>query len=300
VISWPKQPTTPNKHAQTQTSIIKQEMTNATLLLTQMTPNDCGIRRGSGCSLWAPCPNSGLRRWLSRCLCLTCRGRWPDSLPSSCSLRWWRLHSAARCGESRSRAERLVDAQLHRHILVVYHLYPGDILLYPVGLELIPLPVGQEVVDRVLQPMLVSTNPRCDGLPGGNSNSIAVRGPESWSLVTVEDSGSKETLCDGFELHPPWMRDFLDPIPRSGGDAQVFQQSSKPTGENWSFDPEGLHLISISVHLLIVSVARGRVLFVSLVFYILVLRLLLLLSRRVLRRWALRSHQLYLKRFLFL
>jgi hypothetical protein len=30
-------------------------MTNATLLLTQVTPNDCGIRRGSGYSLRAPC-----------------------------------------------------------------------------------------------------------------------------------------------------------------------------------------------------------------------------------------------------
>jgi hypothetical protein len=168
---------------------------------------------------------------------------------------------------------------------VVYHLHPRDILLYPIGLELILLPVGQEVVDRVLQPTLVATDARCDGLLGGIGNSIAVRGPESWSLVSAEDSGSEENLCDGFELHPPETRDFLDPVPESGGDAQVFQQSSKPVGKNWSFDPEGLHLIRI---------------FVGLVFYILVLRLLLLLSRRVLSRWALRNHQLYLKRLLLL
>jgi hypothetical protein len=70
--------------------------------------------------------------------------------------------------------------------------------------------------------MLVAMHPRCDGLPGGIGNSIAARGPESWSLVSVEDSGSKENLYDGSELHPPWTRDFLDPVPRSGGDAQVF------------------------------------------------------------------------------
>jgi hypothetical protein len=115
---------------------------------------------------------------------------------------------------------------------VVYHLHPGDILLHPIGLELILLPVGQEVVDRVLQPTLIATDPRCDGLLGDIGNSIAARGPESWSLISVEDSGSKENLCDGFELHPPWTRDFLDPVPGSGGDAQVFQQSSKPAGEN--------------------------------------------------------------------
>jgi hypothetical protein len=80
----------------------------------------------------------------------------------------------------------------------------------------------------------------------------------------------------------------------------VFQQSLKPAGENWSFDPEGLLLICISAHLLILGAARRRVLFVGLAFYILVLRLLLLLSRRALSHWVLGDHQLYLKRLLFL
>jgi hypothetical protein len=34
------------------------------------------------------------------------------------------------------------SAQLYCHILVVYHLHPGNIFLHPVGLELILLPVG--------------------------------------------------------------------------------------------------------------------------------------------------------------
>jgi hypothetical protein len=97
--------------------------------------------------------------------------------------------------------------------------------------------------------------------------------------VSAKDSRSEEDFCDGFELHPPWTRDFLDPVPGGGGDAQVLQQSSKPAGENWSFGHEGLHLIRISVHLLILGVTRGRVLFIGIVFNILVLRLLLLLSR---------------------
>jgi hypothetical protein len=115
---------------------------------------------------------------------------------------------------------------------VVYHLCLGDILLYPIGLELILLPVGQEVVDGVLQPTLVAVDPRGDGRPGSSGNNIAVRGPESWSLMSAEDSRSEENLYDGFELHPPWTRDFLVPVPRSGGNAQVFQQSSMPAGEN--------------------------------------------------------------------
>jgi hypothetical protein len=96
-----------------------------------------------------------------------------------------------------------MSAQLHRHILGVYHLHSGDILFHPVGLELILLPVGQEVRDRVLQPALVATDPWCDSLPGSISNSIAVRSLEGWSLVSAEDSGSEENLCDGPELHSP-------------------------------------------------------------------------------------------------
>jgi uncharacterized membrane protein YGL010W len=52
-----------------------------------------------------------------------------------------------------------MSAHLHHYILVVYHLHPGNILLHPIGLELILLLVGQEVVDGVLQPTLVATDP---------------------------------------------------------------------------------------------------------------------------------------------
>jgi hypothetical protein len=116
-----------------------------------------------------------------------------------------------------------MSAQLHHHILVVYHLHLGDILIYPIGLELILLPVERQVVDGVLQLTLVAMDPRGDGLPGSIGNNITARDPKSWSLVLVEDSGSEENLCDGFELHPPWTRDLLDLVPGSGGDAQVFQ-----------------------------------------------------------------------------
>jgi hypothetical protein len=104
-----KQPTTPTKHAQTQTSIIKQAMTNATLLLTRVTPNDYKIRRGSGCPRETPRLNPRLWRWQTRCLCRMHRGRWPNPLPSSGTLRWWRRSSAAGCRETRTHAERPVD-----------------------------------------------------------------------------------------------------------------------------------------------------------------------------------------------
>jgi hypothetical protein len=107
--------------------------------------------------------------------------------------------------------------------------------------------------------------------------------------VSAEDPGSKENLCDGLELHSPCTREYLDPVPGSGGDAQVLQQSSKPASEDQRFSSEGLHLVSISVHLLGFGIVRGRMLFIGLVFCAMVLWLLLF-SRRVLSHWALRNH----------
>jgi hypothetical protein len=120
-------------------------------------------------------------------------------------------------------------------------------------------------VDRVLQPALVAMDPSCDDLPGGISNSITPRCPESWPLVSAKDPESEEKFYDGLELHSPWTRDFLDPVPGSVGDAQVLQKSSKPAGEDRRFSSEGLHLVSISVHLLGFGIARGRLLFIGLV-----------------------------------
>jgi hypothetical protein len=54
------------------------------------------------------------------------------------------------------------------------------------------------------------------------------------------------------------MWDFLDPVLGGGGGTQVFQQSQKSTGGDQSFSPEGLHLIYISIHLLILHVAQGE------------------------------------------
>jgi hypothetical protein len=100
------------------------------------------------------------------------------------------------------------------------------------------------------------------------------------ALVPAEDPGPEEDLCNGLELHLPYSWDFLDPVPRDNGDAQVFQQSPKPAGGDWSFSPEGLHLVRISVHPLDLCVTQGRVLLVGLVFYVDVMVLLLLLLSR--------------------
>jgi hypothetical protein len=59
------------------------------------------------------------------------------------------------------------------------------------------------VVDGVLQPALVVTDPKSDSLPGGISHNVTVRHSKGWPLVPVEDPRPEEDLYDGLELHLP-------------------------------------------------------------------------------------------------
>jgi hypothetical protein len=157
-------------------------------------------------------------------------------------------------------------------------------------------------VDGVLQLILLATAPRSDGLTGSMSHNVTDRCSEGWPLVPVEDLVPREVLYSCLDFLPPWTRDSLDPVSWGGGDAQVSQQSPKSTGGDPSFRPKGLHLLSVSVHLLTLYVAQGRVLLIIFIFTvdIVALLLLLLLSRCTLGCWVPRYHQLHLKRLLLL
>jgi hypothetical protein len=120
-----------------------------------------------------------------------------------------------------SLSSQQVGAQLHHHVLVVYHIHYGDNLLHPRGLEFVLPSLRQDAVDRVQQFILVAMAPRSDGLLGGIGHDITDRCSEGWPLVPVEDHGPREDLCNCHEFHLPWMRDSLDPISWGGGDAQV-------------------------------------------------------------------------------
>jgi hypothetical protein len=148
-----------------------------TLTNPNINPIDCGIRRGSGCSLRA------LAQTLDRGGGCTgvCVGRVEVT-----GLTLYHPPVASEGGICISQlsmksldlvlSSQQTSAYLHRHILVV---------------------------DRVLQPALVATDPRCDGLPGGIGNNITTQCPEGWSLVSAEDPRSEENLCNGLELYSP-------------------------------------------------------------------------------------------------
>jgi hypothetical protein len=113
------------------------------------------------------------------------------------------------------------------------------------------------------------------------------------SLIDALDPGAKEVLCNCHEFHPPWTRDSLDPVSWGGGDAQVSQQRMKPTGGDRGFNTEGFPFTSISVQLLTLIVAQGRVLIVVFIFVVdivVLLLQLLLLSRYTLSCIAPKYH----------
>jgi hypothetical protein len=87
------------------------------------------------------------------------------------------------------------------------------------------------------------------------------------------------------------MRDSLDSVSWGGGDAQVSQLGTKPTGRDRGFWTKGFPFVSISIQLLTLIVTQGRVLFIVFIFIVdVVVLLLLLLSRCALSCLAIWYH----------
>jgi hypothetical protein len=92
---------------------------------------------------------------------------------------------------------------------VVHHLHPGDILLHPIGLELILRPIRLEAVDGLLQLTRVVTDPLSDGLLGGVSHSVAARCFECWPLVPTEDFDPRKISMMALNSNCPRCRTSL-------------------------------------------------------------------------------------------
>jgi hypothetical protein len=148
-------------------------MTNAKLLHTWVTPNGCGIRRGSGCPLATPRLNTELSRWLMRYPCQMCSGHWPHLLPSSGNCCWSHLSSSPSCEETISPAVKPAvgyPAPLSR--LGCGSSPSWECQSSPRSLELILLSLRQDVVDGVLHLAVVGVLPRGGGLPGSIGHNI--------------------------------------------------------------------------------------------------------------------------------
>jgi hypothetical protein len=72
-----------------------------------------------------------------------------------------------------------MDTHLHIHVLVMHHKHHGDISLDPRSLELVLLPLRQQVIDRVLQLVMICAVLGGDCLPCSVSYYISISCSES-------------------------------------------------------------------------------------------------------------------------
>jgi hypothetical protein len=93
-----------------------------------------------------------------------------------------------------------MGANFHIHVLVMNHQHLGDIFLDPRSLELVLLPLRQQVIDYVLQLVMIFVVVGGDRLPCSISYCILVSGSESQTLFTVEHNRFSEDLHDCLEL----------------------------------------------------------------------------------------------------
>jgi hypothetical protein len=70
------------------------------------------------------------------------------------------------------------SAHLHKYILVMHHKQPGNIDLDPRSLDLVLLPLWQQVIDSVPQLIMIPVAVGGDRLPCSISYCIPVSGPE--------------------------------------------------------------------------------------------------------------------------
>jgi hypothetical protein len=117
-------------------------------------------------------------------------------------------------------------AHLHKHILVMHHKHPGNIGLDPRNLELVFLPLWEQVIDSVPQLVMISVAVGGHCQPCIVSYCILVSGPEGWTLVSAEHIGSADDLQDCLVLFSARARNSLDSELWRSSDVNVVQQIS--------------------------------------------------------------------------
>jgi hypothetical protein len=103
-----------------------------------------------------------------------------------------------------------MGAHLHKHILVMHYKHPRNIGLDPRSLELVLLPLWQQVIDGVPQLIMISMAISGDRLPYSVNYCILVSGPEGWTLVSAEHIRSADDLHDCLALFLARARNSVD------------------------------------------------------------------------------------------
>jgi hypothetical protein len=148
----------------------------------------------------------------------------------------------------------------------MHHKHPGNIGLDVRSLELVLLPLRQQVIDGVPQLIMVSTAVGGDGLPCSVSYYILVTGPVGWTLVLAEHIRSTDDLHDCLVLFSARAQNSLDSELWRSGDLVAVQQIPQSTGGDWGFISKSFDLIGVVECLVLLGIALGSVLFIFFTF----------------------------------
>jgi hypothetical protein len=150
-----------------------------------------------------------------------------------------------------------MGAHIHKHILVMHQKHLGNISLDPSNLELVHLPLRQEVIDGVPQLVLISATIGGDHLPCSVSYCILVSGPEGWTLVTAEHVRSTDDLHNCLLLFSSRAWNSLDSKLWWSGDVDAVQQIPQSASGDRASSPKVLiSLASWNVSSFLASLQR--------------------------------------------
>jgi hypothetical protein len=122
----------------------------------------------------------------------------------------------------------------------MHHKHPRNIGLNSRNLELVFLPLWQQVIDGVPQLIMISAAVGGDRLPCSISYCILASGPEGWTLVSTEHIGSADDLHDCLVLFSARAQNSLDSELWRCGDVDAVQQIPQSTCGDRASSPKVL------------------------------------------------------------
>jgi hypothetical protein len=159
---------------------------------------------------------------------------------------------------------------------VIHHKHSGNIGLDPRSLELVLLPLWEQVIDGVPQLIMISAAVGGHHLPCSVSYCILVSGPEGWTLVLAEHIGSADDIHDCLVLFSARTWNSLDYELWQSGDVDVVQQIPQSASGDRGFISKRFDLIGIVERLVLLVVAPWSVVFIFFAFSLVALFFLFL------------------------
>jgi hypothetical protein len=139
----------------------------------------------------------------------------------------------------------------------MHHKHLGNIDLDPRSLELVLLPLMQQVIDSVPQLIMISA------VVGGD---CLLSGPEGWTLMTAEHIRSTDDFQDCIVLFLCRVRNSLDSKLWWSGDADAVQQIPQSASGDRGFISKSLDLIGVVELLFLLGAAQRSIVFIIFAF----------------------------------